>query len=96
MGAGNIKKAKNVVSVTLKLSCFLVLIVLLLLGFGHNIWARSLSGNSAIVQEFALMTPLLSVSILLDSAQGVLYQVVQELIVLLKNYAYITPATVST
>lgn len=72
MGAGNIKKAKNAVSVTLKLSCFLALIVLLLLGFGHNIWARSFTDNSLIIQEFAAMTPLLSVSILLDSGQGVL------------------------
>lgn len=72
MGAGNIKKAKNAVSVTLKLSCFLALIVLLSLGFGHNVWARAFTDNPTIIQEFASMTPLLSVSILLDSAQGVL------------------------
>ncbi|XP_020271382.1 protein DETOXIFICATION 18-like [Asparagus officinalis] len=72
MGAGNTRKAKNAVSVTLKLSCFLAFSVLLLLAFGHNLWARFFTFNPSIVQEFASMTPLLAASILLDSAQGVL------------------------
>lgn len=72
IGAGNIKNAKNAVSVTLKLSCFLALTVLLSLAFGHRIWALSFTDSTDIVQQFSYMTPLLSVSILLDSAQGVL------------------------
>lgn len=72
MGAGNVKEAKNAGFVTLKLSCLLALTVLLSLAFGHDIWARSFTSNTMIVQEFASMTPFLSVSIFLDSAQGVL------------------------
>ncbi|XP_020250847.1 protein DETOXIFICATION 18-like [Asparagus officinalis] len=72
MGAGNIKKAKNAVSVTLKLSFFLALMFLLSLAFGQKIWAKSFTTNAVIIKEFASMIPLLSVSILLGSAQGVL------------------------
>ncbi|XP_077210743.1 protein DETOXIFICATION 18-like isoform X2 [Tasmannia lanceolata] len=72
LGAGNIDKAKNAVKVTLKLSVFLALVVVLSLAFGHNIWASSFSNSEVIKKEFASMTPLLSVSILFDSAQGVL------------------------
>ncbi|ONK65551.1 uncharacterized protein A4U43_C07F38260 [Asparagus officinalis] len=71
-GAGNTKKAKNAVSVTLKLSFFLALSNLLSLVFGHNLWARCFTINPVIVQEFASLAPLLSLSILLYSAQGVL------------------------
>lgn len=76
IGGGNILKAKNAVAVTLKLSCFLALIVLLFLAAGHNIWAGFFTNNPIIVQEFASMTPLLCISILLDSAQGVLSGIV--------------------
>ncbi|XP_020273075.1 protein DETOXIFICATION 18-like [Asparagus officinalis] len=72
MGAGNIKKAKNAISVTLKLSFFLALTFILSLAFGQKIWAKSFTKNAMIIKEFASMIPLLSVSILLDSAQGVL------------------------
>ncbi|KAF9605765.1 hypothetical protein IFM89_018431, partial [Coptis chinensis] len=40
LGAGNADRAKNVVSMTLKLSIFLALVVVLSLIFGHNLWAR--------------------------------------------------------
>lgn len=72
LGAGNINKAKNAVAVTLKLSIVLALTIILLLIFGHNIWASSFSDSPAIIREFASMTPFLSISILFDSAQGVL------------------------
>lgn len=72
MGAGNTKKAKNAVTVTLKLSVFLALTFVVLLALGHNMWAGSFTGNAEIIKEYASMTPLLTVSILLDSAQGVL------------------------
>ncbi|KAK1309491.1 MATE efflux family protein LAL5 [Acorus calamus] len=72
MGAGNIDKAKNAVSVTLKLSVFLALGVILVLAFGHNIWAGFFTNSPSIIREFAYLTPLLAVSILFDSAQGIL------------------------
>eukprot|EP00262_Sarcandra_glabra_P012034 TRINITY_DN3001_c0_g2_i1.p1 TRINITY_DN3001_c0_g2~~TRINITY_DN3001_c0_g2_i1.p1 ORF type:complete len:474 (-),score=44.99 TRINITY_DN3001_c0_g2_i1:406-1827(-) len=72
IGAGNIDRAKNAVAVTLKLSIFLALVVVLSLAFGHNIWASAFSDSSVIKEEFAYMTPFLAVSILFDSAQGVL------------------------
>ncbi|MQM06396.1 hypothetical protein Taro_039219 [Colocasia esculenta] len=72
LGAGNIDKAKNAVAVTLKLSILLALTIVLLLIFGHDIWASSFSDSRVIMEEFASMTPLLAISILLDSAQGVL------------------------
>ncbi|XP_010923842.1 protein DETOXIFICATION 18 [Elaeis guineensis] len=72
IGAGNTEKAKNAVAVTLKLSVLLALTIVLLLVFGHNIWASFFSSSYAIIRKFAYMTPLLTVSIVLDSAQGVL------------------------
>ncbi|KAK1278254.1 MATE efflux family protein ALF5 [Acorus gramineus] len=72
MGAGNIDKAKNAVSVTLKLSVFLALGVILVLAFGHNIWAGFFTNSPSIIREFAYLSPLLAVSILFDSAQGIL------------------------
>ena len=64
--------AKNAVTVTLKLSVFLAFSFVLLLGFGHGLWARLFSGSEVIAAEFAAITPLVMVSIVLDSAQGVL------------------------
>ncbi|PKU75909.1 protein DETOXIFICATION 19 [Dendrobium catenatum] len=72
MGAGNIEQAKKAVSVTLKLAVLLALIFVLLLAFGHNIWAYGFSSNPEIVRKFAYMTPFLAASIVLDSAQGIL------------------------
>ncbi|CAA6668701.1 unnamed protein product [Spirodela intermedia] len=72
LGAGNVEKAKNAVRVTLKLSVILALTIVLFLVFGHNIWANLFSSSPDIIREFAYMTPLLSLSILLDSAQGIL------------------------
>lgn len=65
-------KAKNVVGVTLKLSMILAVTIILILIFGHSIWANFFSSSRDITREFAYMTPLLSVSILLDSVQGIL------------------------
>ena len=65
-------QAKNAVSVTMKLSVLLGLSFVLFLAFCHDLWASLYSGSAVIVSEFAAIAPLLIVSIVLDSAQGVL------------------------
>ncbi|KAI3964658.1 hypothetical protein MKX01_020475 [Papaver californicum] len=72
LGAGNADGVKNVVAVTLKLSVLLALMVIVSLLFGHDLWASAFSDIPDIRREFANMTPLLAISILFDSAQGVL------------------------
>nr|GEW53419.1 protein DETOXIFICATION 19-like [Tanacetum cinerariifolium] len=72
LGARNINKAKHAMGVTLKLSVILALVVVLALGFGHNIWAGFFSDSPVIISSYASMTPLLVISIILDSIQGVL------------------------
>ncbi|CAD6217976.1 unnamed protein product [Miscanthus lutarioriparius] len=72
IGAGNVERAKNAVSVTMKLSVFLAVTFVLLLAFGHGLWARLFSGSATIVSAFGAITPLMVISIVLDSAQGVL------------------------
>ncbi|GMY31852.1 protein DETOXIFICATION 18-like [Fagus crenata] len=72
LGAGNPNRAKSAMAVTLKLSFLLALIVDLALGLGHHIWAGFFSDSHEIIQEFASMTPLLTISIIVDSIQGVL------------------------
>ncbi|OVA14903.1 Multi antimicrobial extrusion protein [Macleaya cordata] len=72
LGAGNADRAKNAVAVTLKLSVILALTVIVSLLFGHDLWASAFSDSPEIKNEFAAMTPLLAISILFDSAQGVL------------------------
>ncbi|XP_071730129.1 protein DETOXIFICATION 19-like [Rutidosis leptorrhynchoides] len=72
LGANNIDKAKHAMGVTLKLSVILALAVVLALGFGHNIWAGFFSDSHVIINNYASMTPLLMISIILDSIQGVL------------------------
>ncbi|XP_057472423.1 protein DETOXIFICATION 18-like isoform X2 [Actinidia eriantha] len=72
LGAGNPGRAKHAMGVTLKLSLFLVLIVVWALGFGHNAWAGFFSDSPKVVEKFASLTPFLLVSITIDSIQGVL------------------------
>ncbi|KAJ9551475.1 hypothetical protein OSB04_015520 [Centaurea solstitialis] len=72
LGAGKIDRAKHAMGVTIKLSFVLALIVVLALGFGHNIWAGFFSNSPVIKKHFASMTPFLVISIILDSIQGVL------------------------
>lgn len=72
LGAGNSEKAKHAMKVTLKLSIILAVAVVLALGFGHDIWAASFSDSSIIIKEFASITPLLVISIVVDSIQGIL------------------------
>jgi hypothetical protein len=43
-----------------------------LLAFSHGLWANLFGGSAVIVSEFTAITPLMTVSIVLDSAQGVL------------------------
>nr|GEW62377.1 protein DETOXIFICATION 18-like [Tanacetum cinerariifolium] len=64
--------SKHAMGVTLKLSVILALAVVLALGFGHNIWAGFFSDSPVIISSYASMTPLLVISIILDSIQGVL------------------------
>ncbi|XP_021801213.1 protein DETOXIFICATION 18-like isoform X1 [Prunus avium] len=75
LGAGNPDRAKNAMVVTLKLSVLLSFAIILALVFGHNIWAAffidSNASNAVLRQDFASMTPLLAISIIVDSVQGV-------------------------
>lgn len=72
LGAGKAGRAKNAMAVTLKLSILLAVAFVLALALGHNIWAGLFSDSSSIITEFGSMTPLLAISITLDSVQGVL------------------------
>ncbi|KAL5714073.1 hypothetical protein ACHQM5_016082 [Ranunculus cassubicifolius] len=72
LGAGNIERAKNSVTVTLKLTILVVFVVMLLLLFGRNIWASTFSENPVIKKGFTLLSPFLVISILFDTIQGVL------------------------
>ncbi|KAI3755771.1 hypothetical protein L1987_55577 [Smallanthus sonchifolius] len=72
LGARNTDGAKYAMAVTLMLSVILSLTVVLALGFGHDIWADSFSDSPVIINKYASMTPLLMISIILDSIQGVL------------------------
>ncbi|PON40074.1 Multi antimicrobial extrusion protein [Parasponia andersonii] len=72
LGAGRPDQARSAMLVTLKLCGLLAIIIVLALGFGHNIWAGCFSDSSTIIKSFASMTPLLVISIILDSFQGVL------------------------
>ncbi|OIW11546.1 hypothetical protein TanjilG_26912 [Lupinus angustifolius] len=77
LGAGYPDRAKNAMKVTLKLSLFLGICFVLTLTFGHNIWIQLFTSSSKIKDEFASLAPLLAISILLDSVQGVLSGVVR-------------------
>ncbi|XP_075672275.1 protein DETOXIFICATION 18-like [Castanea sativa] len=72
LGAGNTNRAKSAMAVAIKLSVLLALTVVLALGFGHNIWAGFFSNSNEIIREFSSLTPLLAISIISDSVQGVL------------------------
>ncbi|KAL2331416.1 hypothetical protein Fmac_018997 [Flemingia macrophylla] len=72
LGAGNPERAKHAMNVTLKLSLLLGFCFVLALGFGHNVWIQLFSDSPTIKREFASVTPLLAISILLDAVQGVL------------------------
>ncbi|CAL8151116.1 unnamed protein product [Prunus armeniaca] len=75
LGAGNPDRAKNAMVATLKLSVLLSFTIILALVFGHNIWVAFFIDNNAsyavLREEFASMTPLLAISIIVDSVQGV-------------------------
>ncbi|XP_027341936.1 protein DETOXIFICATION 19-like [Abrus precatorius] len=77
LGAGHPDRAKNAMRVTLLLSLFLGLCFGLALTFGHNIWIQLFSDSAKIKEEFASVTPLLVISILLDAIQGVLSGVIR-------------------
>ncbi|KAF7822697.1 protein DETOXIFICATION 19-like [Senna tora] len=72
LGAGQPERAKHAMGVTLKLSLLLALCVVLALLLGHGFWISLFSSSDIIREEFASMTPLLAISILLDSIQGIL------------------------
>ncbi|XP_074318943.1 protein DETOXIFICATION 19-like [Silene latifolia] len=72
LGAMRPDLAKHAMGVTMKLSIALTAIILLALGFGHEKWASLFSDNINIINSFSSMTPLMCISISLDSIQGVL------------------------
>lgn len=73
MGAGNPAQAKRAMIVSIKLCALLALVIGLALAFGHNLWAHFFTESPVIIQQFASMTPLLIVTIVVDiGAQGVL------------------------
>jgi len=72
LGAGNPEGAKHAMNVTVKLSFLLSFCFALALGFGHNIWIQLFTDSSKIKDEFAAVTPLLAISIVLDAVQGVM------------------------
>ncbi|CAM8946533.1 unnamed protein product [Rhodiola kirilowii] len=72
LGAGHRKRAKSATIVALQISVSLGILVVILLAVGHNIWAGFFSDSSEIIKAFALMTPFLVISIVLDSIQGVI------------------------
>ncbi|KAI5021193.1 hypothetical protein ZWY2020_055038 [Hordeum vulgare] len=69
IGAGG---QRGAVMVTMKLSVLLALSFILLLIVGHGLWASLFTGSAVMAAKFAAITPLLTISIVLDSAQGVL------------------------
>lgn len=79
LGAGNPNGAKKAMIMSMKLSVLLALVIITLLGFGRNIWSGFFSNSSAIITEFASLTPFLVLSISLDSIQGVLSGLVEVL-----------------
>ncbi|KAH9609196.1 hypothetical protein KSS87_002232 [Heliosperma pusillum] len=72
LGAGRPDQAKKAMGVTLKLSILLAAILVTVLGFGHDTWAGLYSDSPEMIKAFAAMTPLLCVTIVLDSIQGIL------------------------
>ncbi|XP_057535835.1 protein DETOXIFICATION 18-like isoform X1 [Amaranthus tricolor] len=72
LGAGRSDQAKHAMGVTLKLSIMLTAIILLALGFGHDVWAAFFSDSTLMMSAFASMTPFVCISIFLDSIQGIL------------------------
>ena len=55
VGDGNVDKAKNAVSVTLKLSVLVGVSFVLLLEFSNGLWAN-LGGSTVVVSEFTAIT----------------------------------------
>ncbi|XP_047336615.1 protein DETOXIFICATION 18-like [Impatiens glandulifera] len=72
LGAGNISQAKRSMSCTIKLSVMLGLVVATLLAFFDDIWAGFFTNSTLVIHNFTKLTPLLLVSLILDSIQGVL------------------------
>lgn len=77
LGAENPQQAKHAMMVTLKLCVLAALAVVLVLAFGHDIWAGFFSSSSVIIKEYASMTPFLMVSIAIDFVQAILSGVIR-------------------
>ncbi|KAL0320658.1 UNVERIFIED_CONTAM: protein DETOXIFICATION 18 [Sesamum radiatum] len=60
LGAGNTNQAKRAMAVTLKLTVFLALLVVLALSLGRDLWAGSFSDSPIIIDAFDSRTPYLS------------------------------------
>ncbi|KAJ4968023.1 hypothetical protein NE237_014724 [Protea cynaroides] len=72
IGAGNIIHAKKALIVTIQLSIILALTISLSLIVAHNLWVSFFSNSYLLRDEFSSITPLLAISMLLDSAQAIL------------------------
>ncbi|XP_078433702.1 protein DETOXIFICATION 19-like [Wolffia australiana] len=72
LGAGNVDKAKNAIKVASELAIVLATIVVSVFVPGHKLWARFFSSSPVIITEFGRMVPLLTITMILDTAQGVL------------------------
>ncbi|KAK4754467.1 hypothetical protein SAY87_002571 [Trapa incisa] len=70
--SGNTHRAKNAIAMSVKLSVILAITFVLALALGHNIWAGLFSESRVIIDNFVSLTPLLAVSVMLDSIQCVL------------------------
>lgn len=71
LGARRLDEAKHATWVALKLTIVAALIVVLVLGFGHDIWAGFFSDDTHIIKAFASITPLICISVFFDSLQNV-------------------------
>ncbi|XP_010488420.1 PREDICTED: protein DETOXIFICATION 19-like [Camelina sativa] len=72
LGAGNVKGAKNATYVSIKLSLFLALGVVIALLVCHDGWVELFSNSLEIKEEFASLRFFLAASITFDSIPGVL------------------------
>lgn len=72
LGAGNPRRAKHAMFVSLKLSIILAVLSVLTITFGHDIWVGFFTENPLMIENFAKMTPFLAASIAIDVIQCVL------------------------
>ncbi|XVF84305.1 hypothetical protein PTKIN_Ptkin17bG0026100 [Pterospermum kingtungense] len=72
LGAGNPRRAKHAMCVSLKLSIILAVIAVFTITFGHAIWVGFFTESPPMIEKFANMAPLIAGSIAIDIIQCVL------------------------